>query len=64
MTPKKITLAEFVAEHRKLLDNFEREWAVASAKTKDFPAEMYAGDWDEQFLVYDGEPYEIEEETP
>jgi len=48
-----ITLQEWMRQEQEMLANFERYWRDEMAALPDeFPAELPAGDWDEQFQAW------------
>lgn len=52
---KEITLHEFIAEMEVLVRRFREQWIERNAAEPDkWPMSMPAGEWDEQFMIYDG----------
>lgn len=53
---KKLTLSEFIEEQKQLLQQFTVYWIkMNSEQPEQFPMELFAGDWDEQFWCFDEE---------
>lgn len=67
-TKDTLSLAEFIAEEKQRIDDFETYWKLLMAKeAKDgipadpetgetdpvYPEEMYPGDWDDQLMAFD-----------
>lgn len=51
-----ISLEMWVEETRKNLDAFVTKYREAvAADPETWPVEQYGGDWDEQFMMFDGE---------
>lgn len=49
-----MTLDEYVAEQKRALDQFAAWWNdQATSNPEDFPTELQAGEWDEQWYMFD-----------
>jgi hypothetical protein len=48
-----MTLQAYVKEQIRLLNKFEQHWEKRSLRQpKEYPSELSAGDWDEQFDLF------------
>lgn len=49
-----MSLAEYIAEQRKLIDSFEAHWKEKQVSEPDnYPSTMHPVDWDEQLRAYE-----------
>ena len=52
-TDTPITLAAWLVERQRVLEAFAADWRSHQAQApEDWPEEMSAGDWDEQYAAY------------
>ncbi len=52
-----MTLDEWIVEEAKRVQSFKEHWEEQADKAKDpeqWPMEMTPGDWDEQYLAWNG----------
>jgi hypothetical protein len=53
-----MTLEDFVAEQKRLLDEFKQHWVIkhASPEKENYPLELTPGEWDEQLHLFNVNP--------
>lgn len=57
-----MTLDEYIVEQHTMLDNFKQFWKAKQVESPEmFPNELKAGDWDEQFWIFDDDSPETGE---